>query len=188
MACDPSAPFLDHARDALAGEPVSFAVAGADQLPRREGGFDFIVSGLVLNFIPHVEEALESMRDRARPGGTVAAYVWDYQGGLEFLQHFWAAAVALDPGARSLDEARRFERWSAAAMLDSSPTLGLVDIESSELEVMTEFADFEDYWRPFLGGTGRRRRATSHRSMGQRRDRLKTELQSRLGVAGGGPS
>ncbi len=99
VACDPSAPFVEHSRDALGDEGVSFVVGAADQLPRRSDGFDFVVSGLVLNFVPHVEDALRSMRDRTRHGRTVAAYVWDYQGGLEFLAHFWEAAIALDPNA-----------------------------------------------------------------------------------------
>ena len=40
------------------------------------------------------------MRERVRPGGVVAAYVWDYAGRMEFLRHFWDEAVALDPAAR----------------------------------------------------------------------------------------
>jgi ubiquinone/menaquinone biosynthesis C-methylase UbiE len=184
-ACDPSAPFVDHARDALADERVSFTVAAADDLPSRDGGFDFVVSGLVLNFVPRVEEALESMRERASEGGTVAAYVWDYQGGLEFLQHFWAAAVALDPAARTLDEARRFERWSAAAIARLFHDAGLVDVESSRLEVTTEFANFADYWEPLLGGTGP---APSYVASLDRphRDRLEVELTSRLPSFEGG--
>ena len=185
-ACVPAAPFVEHARDALADERVSFDVAAADHLPRREGGFDFIVSGLVLNFIPQIEGAVESMRERARSGGTVAAYVWDYRGGLEFLQRFWEAAVALDPDAEQLDEARRFERWTAAAIARLFTDAGLVGVESSKLEVMTEFSDFQDYWRPFLGGTGP---APSYVASlaDERRARLEIELESRLGLAHGGP-
>lgn len=185
VACDPSAPFVDQARDALADEPVSFAVAGADQLPYREGGFDFVVSGLVLNFIPQVEDALVAMRERASLGGTVAATVWDYQGGVEFLQLFWDAAVALDAGAASLDEARRFERFNATAIARLFTDAGLVDVESGRLEVITEFADFEDYWGPFLGGTGPAPSYVASLDRG-RRDRLENELESRLDAADGG--
>jgi hypothetical protein len=44
----------------------------------------------------------------ARPGGTVALYVWDYAGEMQMMRRFWDAAVALDPAARNLDEGRRF--------------------------------------------------------------------------------
>ena len=43
-----------------------------------------------------------------RPGGRVAAAVWDYREGMEFLRRFWDAAVRLDPLARDLDEGTRF--------------------------------------------------------------------------------
>jgi hypothetical protein len=45
------------------------------------------------------------MRRVAKPGGTVAACVWDYAGEMTFLRRFWDAAVALDPvGAGPRDE------------------------------------------------------------------------------------
>jgi SAM-dependent methyltransferase len=179
VGCDPSAPFVEHARDALADGRISVVIAASDELPTRAGGFDFIVSGLVLNFIPEREAALVSMRERARPGGTVAAYVWDYQGGLEFLRYFWEAAVALDPGAASLDEARRFEGWNADTLQALFRDSGLSEIESVRLEVTTSFANFEDYWEPFLGGTGP---APSYVAALDRvhRDRLEESLRSRL--------
>ena len=31
--------------------------------------------------------------------GVIAAYVWDYGGGMEFMRRFWDAAVAEDPAA-----------------------------------------------------------------------------------------
>jgi hypothetical protein len=36
-----------------------------------------------------------------RPGGVVAAYVWDYAEGMQMMLHFWDAAGALDPGPAS---------------------------------------------------------------------------------------
>lgn len=46
VACDPSEPFIGHARKNLADARVSFVAVGAEALPHREGGFDAIVSGL----------------------------------------------------------------------------------------------------------------------------------------------
>src|SRR5688572_2466219 len=85
VACDPAEPFIARARSHVSDACASFAVAGADALPTRNGGFDAVVSGLVLNFLQDPGQALRSMRERLRPGGMVAAYVWDYLGGLEFL-------------------------------------------------------------------------------------------------------
>jgi ubiquinone/menaquinone biosynthesis C-methylase UbiE len=43
VACDPSPKFVDFARRSISHPAVSFLVAGADELPRQEGGFDAVV-------------------------------------------------------------------------------------------------------------------------------------------------
>jgi len=154
VACDPSQAFVDHARSHVTDERASFVVAGADSLPTRDGGFDAIVSGLVLNFVPDPDRALASMAERASSGGVVAAYVWNYAGGLEFLQCFWEEAVALDPAAAALDESRRFGSWHPSTLAARFHASGLAQIETGVLEIQTDFSDFDDYWQPFLGGTG----------------------------------
>ena len=154
VACDPSAAFIEHARRTVSGPCTFHVIPPAGELPRREGGFDAIVSGLVLNFIPEPGPALKALRERCSRGGTVAAYVWDYTGGVEFLRYFWEAAVDSDPGAAALDEGRRFGFWQPQALASLLHAAGLAQLETGVLEVPTEFAEFEDYWRPFLGGSG----------------------------------
>jgi SAM-dependent methyltransferase len=154
VACDQSAPFVEHARSMLPDARVSFVAAAASSLPDRSGGFDIVVSGLVLNFVPEPEAALRAMRERIREGGTVAAYVWDYSGGIEFLRYFWEEAVASDPNAAALDEARRFGDWETAHLTSLFEAAGLVRVESAPLDVATTFENFDDFWKPFLAGTG----------------------------------
>jgi SAM-dependent methyltransferase len=154
IACDPSAPFIEHAREALAAMPVSFVVAGADRLPYREGGFDIVVSGLVFNFLPDPGLALRSVRERLRPGGTIAAYVWDYADGMEFLRIFWEEAAALNSAADAVDERRRFPLCRQAALAALFQNAGLADVVTASIEIQTDFASFDDYWMPFLRGTG----------------------------------
>jgi ubiquinone/menaquinone biosynthesis C-methylase UbiE len=76
-ACEPSEPFIEHARRNLGDARAAFVVAGAEALPTRAGGFDAAVSGLVMNFLPDPEAAIRALCERLRNGGTVAAYVWD---------------------------------------------------------------------------------------------------------------
>jgi SAM-dependent methyltransferase len=154
VACDPSAPFVEHARNTLADPRASFVVAGADALPRREGGFDVAVSGLVLNFVPDPGQAVASIRERLRPGGTAAAYVWDYADGMEFLRIFWEEAVAVNPGAAAVDERTRFALCSKLALASLFQCAGLRDVQSTAIEIPTDFVNFDDYWTPFLRGTG----------------------------------
>ena len=76
LACDPSDAFVEHAHQRVTDPRVSFVVAGAGTPPARDGGFDLVVSGLVLNFLAAPEAALATLRQRLRPGGSVSAFVW----------------------------------------------------------------------------------------------------------------
>ena len=154
IACDVSEPFVAYAREHVPDARASFIVAGSDVLPHRDGGFDVAVSGLVLNFLPDPEAALASIRERLRGGATVAAYVWDYAKGMEFLRLFWEGAVALDPRAVAVDEGKRFPLCEASALASLFRTCGLAQVETRALEIPTDFTTFDDYWLPFLRGTG----------------------------------
>jgi len=154
VACDPSPEFVSFARKSIKDSSVTFRIAGADDLPRRDGGFDVIVSGLVLNFIPQPSDAVRSMRERIRPRGLLAAYVWDYAEGMQFLRIFWDEAVALDPSAAKLDEGRRFPLCRPDALIHLFEQAGLDSVEARAIEIATTFPDFDAYWSPFLGGTG----------------------------------
>jgi SAM-dependent methyltransferase len=184
-ACDPSAPFIEHARRELSDVAAFHVTPSADALPRRDGGFDAIVCGLVLNFVPEPARALAAMRERCRAGGTVAAYVWDYGGGVEFLRHFWEEAVAADPGAAALDESQRFGSWTTQALASLFHGAGLAEVEVGVLEMETTFSSFEDYWRPFLGGSGP---APSYVAAlaPEHRDSLRARLERRLPSADDG--
>ena len=154
VACDPSGPFIEHARKNLADSRVSFVIAGAESLPGRKGGFDVVVSGLVLNFLPDHRQIMASFRERLRPGGTVAAFVWDYVQGIEFLRCFWDEAIAMDPRAASLDEGRRFPLCRPEALVSLFQEARLAQVKIDLLDIPTYFSDFDDYWTPFLRGTG----------------------------------
>ena len=108
IGVDPSDGFVAHARHQTRDERASFRSGKAEALPLPDESFDAVVAGLVLNFIPHPEQALTEMRRVLRPGGTAAVYVWDYAGEMQLMRHFWNAAVCIDPAAATLDEAWRF--------------------------------------------------------------------------------
>lgn len=179
VACDPSGPFIETASSTLPDKRVSFELASGEHLPEREGGFDVVVSGLVLNFVPDPRRSLGAMRRRLGARGMVAAYVWDYAGGVQFLQHFWAAAVALDPRAVDLDEARRFAGFGADGLARCFGAAGLVDVAVEALSMPTVFAGFDAYWEPFLGRTGAAPSYVASLSSEQR-ERLRAALSERV--------
>jgi hypothetical protein len=108
----------------------------------------------VLNFVPDVSRALAEMRRALRPGGVVAAYVWDYAEGMQMLRYFWDAAVLPDPGGTPVDEGERFPLCRPDSLAERFRSAGIGEVTVQPLVVATNFRDFDDYWNPFLGGQG----------------------------------
>jgi SAM-dependent methyltransferase len=154
IGCDPAEPFIEFARGLSKDDRASFVVAGAGGLPGRAGGYGSVTSLLALNFLPDSKTAVDEMRSLTAAQGVVSACVWDYGGRMEFLRRFWDAATAVDSMARKLDEGKRFPLCSPDALTDLFRACQLSDIRCEPMEIPTEFASFEDYWRPLLGGTG----------------------------------
>ena len=135
------------------GERVVFQKGDAQQLEFRAGTFDACVSLLVFNFIPDRMAAIREIRRVTRPGGVVAAAVWEYGDGMRMLRVFWDAAIDADPGAERLDEKNMpLRRRGELGRLWREGGLDGVREEPPEIE--TRFASFADYWEPFLLGQG----------------------------------
>jgi SAM-dependent methyltransferase len=154
MAVDRSAGYAADARSRIADGRARFAVCDGTALPIRSCTVDFAVSGLVLNFVPAPMTMLREMTRAVVPGGRVAVYVWDYADGMEFLRRFWDAAIANDPQAAALDEARRFPICERDAVRNAFEAAGLTRVDVSSIDVPTVFESFDAYWTPFLGGQG----------------------------------
>jgi SAM-dependent methyltransferase len=154
LAVDPSEAFLATARGAIRDPRVTFAVGTADDLPGGDGSADAGVAGLVLNFVPDVGAALARMRRALEPGGVVGAYVWDYAGEMQLIRRLFDAAAELDPRAAEADEGRRFPICHPDGLEAAFRAAGLSDVTVIPIDVPTVFRDFDDYWRPFLGGVG----------------------------------
>jgi len=153
VGVEPSEGFRALAVQNLAGK-ASFLAGDASALPLDRGACDVVVSGLVLNFVPALQGALSEMRRVTAPGGVIAAYVWDYADGMEVIKYFWDAAVSLDPAAAQLHEGVRFPVCKPSALKAVFEEAGLTEVETRPLDLKAQFVDFEDYWRPFLGGQG----------------------------------
>jgi hypothetical protein len=86
-----------------------------------------------------------------RPGGVVAACVWDHGAGRTPLGPFWRVMNELHPGGdeeASLPGAREghLEELFAAA--------GLENVTSAVLTAEASHATFEEWWEPFTLGVG----------------------------------
>lgn len=150
---EPSQGFLETARENLAGR-AHFHPGSATAIPLGDASVDITVSGLVLNFVPDPRAGLAEMARVTAKGGTIAAYVWDYAGKMELMRYFWDAVVALDPSAAKLDEGTRFPLCRPEALQTLFAAAGLEAVAVAPIDIPTPFADFDDYWQPFLGGQG----------------------------------
>jgi len=152
LGVDPSPGFLARAKTLVRDPRVNFEEGTAAEIPAADRSVDAVVGGLVLNFVPDLGAALQEMRRVARSGAPIGGYVWDYAGEMQMMRRFWDAAIALDPGAATLDEGSRFSICHPEALEAAFRDGGLEDVEITDIEVPTLFRDFDDYWTPFLSG------------------------------------
>ena len=118
------------------------------------------------------------MRRVVRPGGLVAACVWDFDEGMQMLRHFWDAAMEVDTGAPDEAKAMRFGRAGEVAELFQAA--GLVEIEETTITVNATYANFDELWSGFLAGIGPAGAYCNSLTDAQRVG-LRTELFTRVG-------
>lgn len=180
IAVDQSEGFVSTTQDRL-GARATCKVGDALSLPVDDAFMDMAVSGLVLNFLSAPEKAIAEMRRVTKAGGTVAVYLWDYAGTMEFLNYFWEVALELNPGASDLHEKRRFPGSNAEETGDIFTRAGIRNVETTPIDITTNFIDFEDYWKPFLGGQGPAPTYVSKLDQSER-DELRKTLMQRLPI------
>lgn len=148
-AVDPSEPFVSAARERHPG--VDVQRASAEHLPFPDDGFDTSLAQLVVHFMADPIRGLSEMARVTRPGGVVAACVWDHAGGEGPLSRFWEAAHELDPDVVDESDLAGSRRGHLAELFREA---GLNTVEETVLSVSVEHATFDEWWEPFTLGVG----------------------------------
>lgn len=148
-AIDPSPPFVAAIRVRFPEVDVRSGVA--EHLPFPDDSFDLALTQLVVHFMTDPVSGLREMARVTRPGGLVAACVWDHAGGGGPLAAFWRAVHDVTPGAR--DEAD-LAGAREGHLVELCEAAGLKHIEPSTLTVTVRFTTFADWWEPFTLGVG----------------------------------
>jgi SAM-dependent methyltransferase len=182
IGVDTSEGLLANARARIVDPRSTFRTGDAVSLPLPDRRFDAVVSGLALNFVPDPRRAAAEFARVAVPGGAAAAYVWDYAEGMAMMRYFWDCAVTVDPAAAELDEARRFPLCRPEPLAELWADAGMDQVTVQAIDVPTVFADFDDYWAPFLGGQGPAPAYVVSLTDGHRRE-LRDLLRARLPVS-----
>jgi ubiquinone/menaquinone biosynthesis C-methylase UbiE len=146
---DPSEGQLEFARKRSTSKLTEFRQGDAMALPFPDNQFDAAVMPLVIFFVPVPATGVAEMARVVCPGGSVAAYSWDIDGGgfpYQKLNDEIRAMGVEVPQAPNTSAARidvMTGLWAAA---------GLEAIETREITVERTFQDFNDYWTTILGG------------------------------------
>ena len=148
-AVDPSASFVAAARERLPGADVR--QAAAERLPFPDDAFDVVLAQLVVHFMTDPVTGLREMARVTRPGGTIAACVWDHAGGRGPVGAFWRAARELDPAADDESGLAGTREGHLAGLFAQA---GLASVQAGTLTVRVRQPDFEAWWNPFSLGVG----------------------------------
>ena len=140
---DPSEGQLSFARTRPAAQVAAFSTGDAMALPFGDDRFDAAVMALVIFFVPEPPRGVAEMARVVRPGGLIAAYAWDMEGGgfpfapIQAGMRAMGIAPMLPPSADASRQDVLMGLWSGA---------GLVDVETRTITVERSFSDFEEYW------------------------------------------
>lgn len=153
IGIDPAAPYISIAKAQQGSSRSQFEVGDAQQMRFATASFDRTLSLLVVNFIPDAHKAVREMMRVTKPGGTVAAAVWDYGDGMEMLRVFWDEVIRLHPADDKKDE-RHMPYCQPGKLAALWRDGGLEDVVEAPLTIETRFGSFDDYWKPFLAKQG----------------------------------
>lgn len=148
-AIDPSESFVAATAARFPGIDVRAGVAEA--LPYADAEFDVAMAQLVVHFMADPVAGLTEMARVTRPGGRIAACVWDHAGGSGPLSTFWQCVRALDPAAPGEAELAGTREGHLAELAEAARLRG---IEPGRLTVDVPFAEFQDWWEPYTFGVG----------------------------------
>jgi SAM-dependent methyltransferase len=148
-AIDPSEPFVAAARARFPNVVVRQGFA--EELPFADGSFDVTLAQLVVHFMADPVGALREMSRVTRPGGLVAASVWDFGGDRAPISVFWRAVREMDPSSSGESQ---LAGAGEGQLVELFTRAGLHDVHQSVLTIRVGFAGFDEWWAPFPSGVG----------------------------------
>jgi ubiquinone/menaquinone biosynthesis C-methylase UbiE len=155
LGVDVAAPYIAYARQRSADPRLTFRIGDGTALDLADASVDRAFSLLALNFMAAPARAIAELRRVTRPGGVVAAAVWDFSGGLVYQRIFWDTAAALDAEAARA-RARHFSSplTRAGELAAALRAAGLREVAEEALTIRMNYADFADYWQPIANAPG----------------------------------
>ena len=145
---DPSEDQIAYARKRSSTAHAKFCSGDAQALPYADDEFDVAAMALVISFVLDPIKAAAEMRRVVKPGGTIAAYMWDFLG-KGFTQ--WPLIDAIKKMGVEVAEIPRRIHASEAALRKIFDSAGIGDIMTRGIDIEVSYADFDDYWASQTG-------------------------------------
>ncbi|MFC3204875.1 class I SAM-dependent methyltransferase [Aquamicrobium soli] len=147
--------FVDAATRRNTDPRVKIRQADACALPFADDEFDRAFALLVLHFVPEAGKAVAEMRRVVRPGGVVAAVVWDHLGGMPAMRMMVDTVAAFSEEGCQLRNRYCFQpMMQPGEMRQTFVEQGLVDVVEREMMIRMDYRNFDDYWAPIAAGEG----------------------------------
>ena len=177
-AVDPSPAYVEACRTRVPDAEVREGTA--EDIPFAEGDFDAVLAQLVIQAMKDPRSGVAEMRRVLRPGGTMAACVWDFREGMPLLVAYWGAAAEVDPEGSAVANNDTANPWCEPQGLRLLwEEAGLKEIETAELQATASYDDVDDAWWSFAAGVSPS--GAYCRSLDEdRREQLRAEFVRRL--------
>jgi SAM-dependent methyltransferase len=144
---DPSPPFVEGIRQRFTD--IDVRLGTAEELPYETAAFDAALAQLVVHFMADPVKAIGQMGRVTRPGGVVAACVWDGPTGA--LAPFWDSVHMIDPDAEDEALLSGAHRGHLTEIFEAA---GLRDVKEAPISVDVVHPTFEEWWEPYTYGIG----------------------------------
>jgi len=148
-AIDPSRSFVAALHERIPG--IDAREGSAEVIPFDANTFDLATAQLVVQFMTDPVAGLTEMARVVKPGGIVAASVWDFAGRRSPLSLFWGAARSLNPRVRDESRVPGSRPGHLAELLSAA---GLAAVRTGELTVSVAYDDVDEWWSAFTPGVG----------------------------------
>jgi len=142
-AVEPSASFAESLERRY--PDVDVKAGPAEELPWPDESFDAALAQLVVAFMAEPERGLAEMRRVVRPGGVVAACMWD-RDRMDMLAAINRTVAALGAGA-DIPVRRFMGAGEIAELFGGDPEVELLEVEAS-------YTGFDEFWTAFLHSAG----------------------------------
>ncbi len=174
-AIDPSESFVAAMRGRF--PQVDVREGTAERLPFDDRSFDAVLAQLVVHFMADPVAGIAEMRRVTRPGGRVAACVWDHFGDRGPLAAFWDAARTIQPDVHDESHMPGVREGHLVELFEAA---GLREVAPATLRAAIEHPTFEAWWEPFTLAAGPAGAYVASLDPAARAD-LREECRRRLG-------